>query len=49
MQEYTLNEENSGDGQMCMIFMPFTSFAKKGQMDFMEIDLGPQPNFSETV
>jgi len=49
MQEYTLNEEELRGRANVQEFYALYKLCKKGEMDFMEIDLGPQPNFSETV
>jgi hypothetical protein len=49
MQEYTLSEEELRGRANVQEFYALYKLCKKGEMDFMEIDLGPQPNFSETV
>ncbi|KAL3568182.1 hypothetical protein D5086_030833 [Populus alba] len=49
MQEYTLSEEELRGRANVQGFYALYKLCKKGEMDFMEIDLGPQPNFSETV
>ncbi|XP_011011973.1 PREDICTED: NAC domain-containing protein 86-like [Populus euphratica] len=49
MQEYTLSEEELRGRANVQDFYSLHKLCKKGEMDFMEIDLGPQPNISETV